>query len=25
VWAGKPGDSLAPDYDFVRLEGYLVP
>jgi hypothetical protein len=25
VWAGKPGDTILPDYDFVRLEGYLFP
>jgi hypothetical protein len=25
AWAGEPGDTVPPDYDFVRLEGYLVP
>jgi hypothetical protein len=24
VWAGGPGDVRSPDYEFVRLEGYLI-
>jgi hypothetical protein len=24
-WTGQPGDRRPPDYEFVRLEGHLVP